>query len=215
MMKKITFVNGDHKAVLTEKDGRVEVERDGETTLFSSNHTFETVEETFLANGWKQETEDIFKVAEKSTLSAAALGAMKRNKVSQDMQDKIDAYVDLHGYMSTLKADQERLKKTIRKYMEDNNITELESSLGKNIALVDAVQSNSVSTFSNYDLNDIRALLTGDILDEVTELRVNSDKLDALVKIGKINEETAARVAAKRITLEGTPRFTLKNGNRR
>lgn len=211
MMKKITFVNGTHKAVLQEReDGRVEVERDGDVTIFSSNHTFETVEETFLANGWKQETDDIFRVAEKSPQTEVAKTVMKKNGVSHSLQEKIDAYVDLHGYLSKLKANQEQLKKQIRKYMEDNNIVELESSLGKKIALVDAIQSNSVSTFSNYDLNDIRALLTGDILDEVTELRVNSDKLDALVKLGKIDEETAARVEAKRITLEGTPRFTLK-----
>ncbi|AGB62716.1 hypothetical protein [Bacillus phage phiAGATE] len=210
MMKKITFVNGDHKAVLTEKDGRVEVERDGQVTPFSANHTFETVEETFLANGWKQETEDIFKVAVDNGQTGLAKVVREKNKVTQEMQQQIDDYVDLHGYLSKLRADQDRLKKTIRKYMEDNNITELESSLGKKIALVDAVQSNSVSTFSNYDLNDIRALLTGDILDEVTELRVNSDKLDALAKLGKINEETAAMIEAKRITLTGTPRFVLK-----
>ncbi|WNO29903.1 hypothetical protein [Bacillus phage SDFMU_Pbc] len=209
-MKKITFVNGNDKAVLMEKDGRVEVERDGEFTLFSSNHTFEAVEETFLANGWKQETDNIFKVQEKTPQSEVGKTVMKKNGVSQDLQEKIDAYVDLHGYLSKLKAEQDRLKKQIRKYMEDNNIVELESSLDKKIALVDAVQSNSVSTFSNYDLNDIHALLTGDILDEVTELRVNSDKLDALVKLGKINEETAAKVEAKRITLNGTPRFVLK-----
>ncbi|AHJ87471.1 hypothetical protein Bp8pC_040 [Bacillus phage Bp8p-C] len=210
-MKKITFVNGDHKAILQEReDGRVEVERDGNCTIFSSNHTFESVEETFLANGWKQETEDVFQVAVESSHAAVSETVRKRNKVSQELQQQIDAYVDLHGYMSKLKANQDRLKKLIRKYMENNNITELESSQGKKISLVDAVQSNSVSTFSNYDLNDIRSLLTGDILDEVTELRVNSDKLDALVQLGKIDLETAAKVESKRITVNGTPRFVVK-----
>lgn len=210
-MKKITFVNGDHKAILQEReDGRVEVERDGNCTIFSSNHIFESVEETFLANGWKQETEDVFQVAAESSHAAVSETVRKRNKVSQELQQQIDAYVDLHGYMSKLKANQDRLKKLIRKYMENNNITELESSQGKKISLVDAVQSNSVSTFSNYDLNDIRSLLTGDILDEVTELRVNSDKLDALVQLGKIDLETAAKVESKRITVNGTPRFVVK-----
>lgn len=191
--------NGEMAVVRVSKEGRVEVERNGAVTVFRPQHTVERVIGEFKKRGWEEadvvaETEDNTKVEE------TEIG----------IQAAIDTYLELHEQMSELKAQMDKLKKEIRTHMEDNKLKEVKGTNGKRIVLQDAVKSNSTSIYTDYELNDIMHRLEGEYLRQVTEIRVNAEKLEGLLKVGKLPEEKVKEIRNLKIRKPGTPRFTVR-----
>lgn len=193
--------NGEMAVVRVSKEGRVEVERNGAVTVFRPQHTVERVIGEFKKRGWEEA--DVEVKAENGDNT-------KTEETETGIQAAIDTYLELHEQMSELKVQMDKLKKEIRTHMEDNKLKEVKGTNGKRIVLQDAVKSNSTSIYTDYELNDIMHRLEGEYLRQVTEIRVNAEKLEGLLKVGKLPEEKVKEIRNLKIRKPGTPRFTVR-----
>lgn len=182
--------NGEMAIVRVSATGAVEVVRDEAVTTFRPQHTVETVVEKFKSTGWVEKAEP---------------------SVPKHIIDEVDEYLELHEKMAKLKAEMEDLKKGIRTYMDKAEIREITGRSGKKVYLQDAKASNSTSRYTDYDLNEVMVALDGtDLLKKVTEIRVNAEKLEGLLKVEKLPKKTVEEVKALKISNPGTPRFAVK-----
>ena len=179
--------NGELAIVRVLDGGRVEVERDGGVTSFRPHYTFETVVDEFKSRGWEEKQDHGY---------------------TEEMQTAIDEYIELHEQASEIKAKMEKLKKTIRPHVEENG--PVYGTKGKCIYLQPAKASNATSRYTDYELRDIMNRLEGDMLRKVTEVRINADKLEALLGIEKLPQSKIDEIRGRKIVLPGTPRFSVK-----
>lgn len=124
-----------------------------------------------------------------------------------DVQEQVDRYLELHEEMSILKKEMDSLKKSIRGHMDETGVTSIKGAHGKQVYLQNARKSNSTSRYTDYELKDIMPILGSDIK-QVTEIRVNTDKLEGLAKLK--GSEVVQQVKAVKIVKDGTPRFSVK-----
>jgi regulator of replication initiation timing len=196
-MKKVELTFGNEVALVqVNEEGRVEVVREGMgTEVLNAKYDFETAVKKFEDNGWM----------------AAALKKANDQKIPLHVQQETDEFLELHAQIAELNAKAEKLKKSVRNYMESNNKKEIEGTKGKKVYLQDANASNSTSLYSDYELGPIAAALnSNELLREVTEIRINSKKLDALLALDKLPKEKVAEIKGLKIVNPGTPRFTVK-----
>lgn len=196
-MKKVELVYGNEVALVqVNKEGRVEVVREGQgTEVLNAKYDFETAVQKFEENGW----------------TSAAVKSAAKQDIPLGVQQEVDEFLELHAQIAELNAKAEKLKKNVRTYMDNNNKKEIEGSKGKKVYLQDATASNSTAVYSNYELNHVAAAINNnEILRQVTEIRINSDKLEALLKLDKLPKEKVAEVKSLKITNPGTPRFSVK-----
>lgn len=133
------------------------------------------------------------------------------NNVPLSIQKEVDEYLALHAQKAELEAKMDKLKKNIRNYMENNNIKEISGSKGKRVYLQEAAASNSTAIYTNYEVEPImKALGDAELVRQVTEVRVNSEKLEALLKLDKLSKDTVEKVKALKVVKQGTPRFSVK-----
>jgi hypothetical protein len=200
-MTAITFKHVETEGVAVvrvNETGQVEVERDGMVTNFNPAYNLKTVVDNFEARGWEQ-----------INPSAVVKAAIQQN-IPVDVQEEVDEYLKLHEEMAELKAKQEKLKKSIRGFMEDGGLTSIQGSEGKKVYLQDAMASNSTSKYSDYELSHVMTALEGELLRKVTEIRVNTEKLEGLLKIEKLPKEKVEQIRSMKIANPGTPRFSVK-----
>lgn len=124
-----------------------------------------------------------------------------------DVQEQVDRYLELHEEMSILKKEMDSLKKSIRGHMDETGVTSIKGTHGKQVYLQNARKSNSTSRYTDYELKDVLPIL-GDDIKKVTEIRVNTDKLEGLAKLK--GSEVVQQVKAVKIVKDGTPRFSVK-----
>lgn len=200
MVKEVKVINGEDVAVVKLGDnGEVEIVRDG--AIVKQNDSFETVINKFKTYGWSIEQPQTDKTTEAATM----------NGIPVQTQKEVDEYLALHAQKSELEAKMNKLKDNVRTYMENNNLTAIQGTTGKQVYLQDAAASNSTAVFSNYDLGSVMAALNNnEVLRQVTEIRVNSEKLEALLKLDKLPKEKVEEVKALKIVKPGTPRFSVK-----
>ena len=140
----------------------------------------------------------------------AANSANKQN-IPLSVQQEVDEYLELHAQMADLKAKQDKLKKNVREYMDRNSIQTINGSQGKQVYLQDAKASNATSRYTDYELEDIKkAIQDPNLLSRVTEVRVNADLLDGLMKTTKMPKEQVGKIKDLKITNMGTPKFMVK-----
>lgn len=195
---KVTYGEGEEVAVvrLTENGG-VEVVHDGAVSSVK-NTSFDKVVDMFQTCGWEVKEDKVKEVAMK-------------NNVPLSVQKEVDEYLALHAQKAELEAKMDKLKKNIRNYMENNNIKEISGSKGKRVYLQEAAASNSTAIYTNYEVEPImKALGDAELVRQVTEVRVNSEKLEALLKLGKLSKDTVEKVKAMKVVKQGTPRFSVK-----
>lgn len=190
--------NGELAVVKLLPNGRVEVERDGNVTAFGVQHTFDSVVQNFLKEGWELHT------ASRTVKVAVDQG------VPVSIQEEVDEYLALHEEQSKLKAKLEAKKKAIKAHMDHEGLKAIKGTDGKEVYLQDATASNSTSRYTDYLLNDIQPVLEGSLLRTVTEIVVNADKLNGLLKMGKLPKEKVEEIKALKISIEGTPRFAVR-----
>jgi hypothetical protein len=218
MTNAVTMVYGAEVAVVKlNGDNRVEVAREGSgTVVMAADATMDSVVKNFEKYGWKaapkqapaptvaakeENTVDLTKVAK----SAIAQG------VTVEVQQEVDAYLKLQEQKSALEKLLEGHKKTIRSYMEENNIKAINGTEGKQVYLQDAKASNSTSNFSDYEYADVMmALPDSELLAQVTEVRVSTQKLEGLLKLDKLPKDKVKEIEKLKIVRAGTPRFAVK-----
>lgn len=184
---------GELAIVRVLENGRIEVERDGKATKFQPHHTIEDVTEKFTVSGWSK-VEEPKKVAE----------------VTEDVQQAADLYLELHAKEKELKAQMEKLKSKIKPFMEEHDLDTINGTQGKQICLIPSTASNSTNLYSNYDPAEISLLLPQEYYNDVVEARVNSEKLEALLKLDKLTATTKDAIKAAKIVKQGTPQFRVK-----
>lgn len=200
MQQQVEMIqNGEVAIVRLNEDGRVEVIREGQNpAVLSSDYNLDTVIKKFEDNGWKQKEEKVVKAAAK-------------NGVPLNIQQEVDEYLKLHAKKAELEAQMDKLKKNIRQYMENNDIKAIAGTEGKQVYLQEAKASNSTSIYTDYELNQVMvALNDNELLRQVTEVRVNAEKLEGLLKMGKLPESKVAEIRSLKIVKKGTPRFSVK-----
>jgi hypothetical protein len=169
------------------------------------NHSMETVVRKFEDSGWKK-SEEVKQVEPSRAVEMAA-----KQNIPVSVQEEVDAYLKLHEQIAALNKQLDGYKKTIRNHMEDNGITSIRGTEGKQVYLQDAKASNSTSTFTDYEISDIMvALADNELLRQVTEVRVNAQKLEGLLSLGKLPEEKVKEIKNLKIVRAGTPRFSVK-----
>lgn len=240
MTNTLTFEQLGETVVVKAENGIVSVHRNGKVTPFRPGFTVEDITKQLEENGWKEVIEkspvfaapgvlpsipkmpETFDGLEKGVLSvvgthegvveSAAATNAEAQGVPVDIQKEVDEYLDLHEQMSKLKQKQEKLKQSVRTYMTENSITRIEGTNGRAVAFQNATASNSTSCYTNYRLEDISKLLGSKLLKKVTETRVNSDKLEAMMKLDKegLGSDTIKRLKAAKISTPDTPRFVVK-----
>jgi hypothetical protein len=171
--------NGEMAVVRVSNQGIVEVERDGATTVFGSSFT------------------------------RALTDKAAEQKIPADLQSEIDQYIQLHEMKSQLEKQMKGFQENIRTYMDNNNMKTVYSTEGKRIELIDAKGSNSTSVYSDYELSHVQvALGNNELLRKCTEIRINTTKLEALLKVENIPNKD--EILKLKICKQGTPRFTVK-----
>jgi hypothetical protein len=222
-MKTAKFDYNGEIAELRENNGVVEVIRGGNTTPFK--HSFEQVVKTFLDSGWVQLPEEPATPAPEllaqpvpapadaqATLEEQlAMQSAAKQDIPLSLQKEIDEYIEVNAEKAKLDSKLKKLKESVRGYMDDKELKKLQGTHGKAIVLEDAKATNSTSTFSDYHLVDITGVLEEEQVKEVTELRVNTKKLEALLAAGKLPSATVKTVKGLKIAEMGTPRFKVKN----
>ncbi|WP_222124692.1 DUF7376 domain-containing protein, partial [Staphylococcus hominis] len=90
---------------------------------------------------------------------------------------------------------------------ENNDLKSIKGTFGKRVELEDAKASNSTSRYTDYELEDVSAVLKEELLSQVTEVRVNADKLDSVLKIEDVPDDIVKKVKGLKVVKKGTPRF--------
>lgn len=216
MTKTVSLVHGNEVAVVSVNgDNRVEISREGMgVTVMAADATIESTVKKFETYGWKAAAQAAAPqpIKEESTvdLTNVAKSAIAQG-VTVEVQQEVDAYLKLHEQKAALEKLLEERKKNIRHYMEENKVTAIKGTEGKQVYLQDAKASNSTSNFSDYDLTDIMAVLPEkEILSQVTEMRVSTSKLEGLMKLDKLPKTKVEAIKALKINNPGTPRFSVK-----
>lgn len=199
--KEVKFQNeGELAIVRVLGNGRIEVERDGKATKFQPHHTIEDVADKFVGAGW----------SEVPTQVTAEVTAPKPVEVTPDIQNAVDLYLKLDEEEKAIKKQKEAMKELIRPFMDGNGIPAIKGTQGKQVYLQPATASNSTSLYSNYEPADVLPLLPKEFYNDVMESRINSDKLEALLKLEKLSTHTADAVKSCKIIKAGTAQFRVK-----
>jgi hypothetical protein len=235
MTQSVKFTQNNEVAVVSVANGQVHVERNGEITPFRPQYTFEEITSQFRANGWEEVTApdpDFFAAApvmksteqftglpkgQLSTVAAYSGGvdpkvadsAMAQN-ITIGAQKEIDEYLELHRQKAEIEAKMKEVKGNIKDYMDVNELDKVKGTNGQSIVLQPAKASNSTSRYTDYELKDVMGAMEGSLVKQVTEIRVNAEKLEALLKVEKLPAATVKEIKALKINNPGTPRFTVK-----
>lgn len=197
--EQLTLTNSGETAIVRlTSAGMVEVDRNDSVTQFQSHHTVDSVLSQFVKQGWEV-TED----------SKVVHSAMKQD-IPVDVQTEVDEYLVLHEQMAELKARAEEKKKSIRGFMEDEELTSIKGTHGKQVYLQDATATNSTSRYTDFELKDVQMTLPGSLLTKVTEIRVNADKLKGVLQSEKLPKAKVDEILATKVSVQGTPHFKVK-----
>ena len=129
----------------------------------------------------------------------------EKPKIPEEIQMDVDDYLELHEMYTQLEAQLKKLRKNIEPFMEVNDITRIEGSNGKAIEIVDQVRANVTSNFTTYDVDAVRDMVPKRYLNQVIVECVDRDKLEALVKLGRVKQ-----TVYRHKTFKSTPCFMVR-----
>ncbi|AMB18745.1 hypothetical protein BH780_gp162 [Bacillus phage Eldridge] len=131
-------------------------------------------------------------------------------EIPAEIQKEVDDYLAMYDQLAEMQKKAKALKDSVRKYMEENDLKEIYGTKDRKVYLQDSTKSNSSSTFTDYDYHDLASVLKEPVLKDVTEMRVNADKLNSLLKTNKLPTKVVDRVKKLKIATPGTPQFKVK-----
>jgi len=228
-MKVLKFRAGNQTATLTEENGTIVVVRGDSTQEFGDHHTLESVADKFKEYGWEPVSliepdvdPTVFhrswlmnEVAEAplqmvEVTAADVTEEEEEVEIPAEVQKEVDDYLAMYDQLAEMQKKAKALKDSVRKYMEENDLKEIYGTEDRKVYLQDSTKSNSSSTFTDYDYRDLAEVLKEPVLEEVTEMRVNADKLNVLLKSNKLPTKVVDQVKKLKITTPGTPQFKVK-----
>lgn len=217
MNKQVKLTANNETAVVTEVAGVVQVDRGGQVTPFKPEFTFEGVVEKFKEYGWQVVEPEPVPEPEVKVMAANSGGvdmevanmAFSQN-ITIGVQKATDKYLELQKQIAELKKEQDKYKETVRAYMDENGVKAIKGTYGQEVYLQDAKKSNSTSRYTDYEMEDVIPLLDEELVSQVTETRINAEKLDAFLKVSKLPKERKDAIKANKISIPGTPRFAVK-----
>lgn len=220
---------GEVAVIVENEAGIVTVTKNGENVSLA-NQTAKSIEAQFNAAGWVTQTPEteLFEASHKKVIQVEDVtlvtevnktgGTNIVEEVNEDdlipakIKKDLDEFLRLHAEAAKLKTQMDKLKKGVREYMDNNKLTEVKGSNGKKVVLQEGMKSNSSSVYTDYNFNDVAAALNdNDLLKEVTEVRINGDKLKGLLGLGKLPNEKVKEIQELKIAIPGTPKFVVKN----
>ena len=126
------------------------------------------------------------------------------------VQKEVDEFLKLHEQIAELTKQAKVFKDNVRAYMQKNEVEQIYGTEGKKVVLQDAAKSNSTSVYTDYDYEDVAEVLRDKVLEDVSEVRINADKLNSLIKTKKLPIEVADKIKKLKISEPGTPKFVVK-----
>lgn len=220
---------GEVAVIVENEAGIVTVTKNGQNVALA-NQTAKSVVAQFNEAGWVTQTPEteLFEASHKQVIQVEdvtlvtevnkAGGTNIVEEVNEDdlipakIKKDLDEYLRLHAEAAKLKTQMDKLKKGVREYMDNNKLTEVKGSNGKKVVLQEGMKSNSSSVYTDYNFNDVAAALNdNELLKEVTEVRINGDKLKGLLGLGKLPNEKVKEIQELKIAIPGTPKFVVKN----
>jgi hypothetical protein len=131
-------------------------------------------------------------------------------KVPVAVQKEVDEFLKLHEQIAELNKQAKVFKDNVRAYMQKNKVKEIYGTEGKKVELQDAAKSNSTSVYTDYDYVAVSNVLRDKVLEDVSEVRINADTLNSLIKTKKLPTEVADKIKKLKISEPGTPKFVVK-----
>jgi hypothetical protein len=131
-------------------------------------------------------------------------------KVPVAVQKEVDEFLKLHEQIAELTKQAKVFKDNVRGYMQENKVEQIYGTEGKKVVLQDAAKSNSTAVYTDYDYTAVSGVLRDKILEDVSEVRINADKLNSLIKTKKLPTEVADKIKKLKISEPGTPKFVVK-----
>lgn len=109
--------------------------------------------------------------------------------LDEDIQDSIDAYIEMHEQYRKLEKQLEQMKSTILEpFMVNNGIKELKGSNGGKVQIVEQLRPQVSAQFTSYEVEDVEQFLSVGSKRKCLVKRVDRDILEALVKTGEVDE---------------------------
>jgi hypothetical protein len=131
-------------------------------------------------------------------------------RVPVAIQKEVDEFLKLHEQIAELTKQAKVFKDNVRGYMQKNKVEQIYGTEGKKVILQPAAKSNSTSVYTDYDYTDVSEVLYDKVLEDVSEVRINADKLNSLIKTKKLPTEVADKIKKLKISEPGTPKFVVK-----
>ena len=123
----------------------------------------------------------------------ARKGAVKmpgtKARIRKDIQEKVDAYIELDAQYKAIEKQLKQLRKDIEPYMDEHGIKRIDGTEGGYIEIVDTNRAIVTSRYTSYDLDGVLSLLDGEAKKQCVVKVVDKDMLELLVKTGKAPEE--------------------------
>ncbi len=112
-----------------------------------------------------------------------------KTRVRQDIQAKVDEYIEMDAVMKKMQAELKKLRKEIEPYMEERGLTVIQGSERGSISLMPRVMPVMNARYTSYDKNGVISLLDDEAIEQCIVEVVDKDVLELLVKTNKAPKE--------------------------
>lgn len=103
--------------------------------------------------------------------------------------DVVDRYVEIKQQIKDLESELSGLKETLLEMMEQHDTDKLFSENGHSAWKEVSARCKVNSNYLAFEVEDIKPFIDNKTLKMCTELRVNKEQLEALVSLGRVDEE--------------------------
>lgn len=113
----------------------------------------------------------------------------KGGRVSYEIQDKVDRWLEAHKAMKEYEAEVRKLMKDIKPYMESRDLTVIRGTNGGGVARKPTKRAIVSADYTSYDAVDVRSLTTDPLIETAIVEVADKKKVEALAEIGVIPKE--------------------------
>lgn len=219
MNNEVVMVHDGNEVKIREagNDQRVVV-KDGLETTFTLD--MEDIITIYKSNGWELKSLDKNLVQDSveqnnTIINEVGTPETKEESLDSEVLESLDKYLELHKEQAKLKKEMDKHKKKVKAFMEENKLDELEGIEEEGrVVFQKAKKSLSTSLYSEYDYNDVAGILGKYnqvvILNQIAETRVNSEKLEGVIKAGLVSEDVGKELKEAKINPGESVRMVVK-----
>lgn len=112
------------------------------------------------------------------------------DNLPDEIQQAVDQYVALHFVSKQMEERMRKMKEVILPFMTEHGLTIIPSKEQPGqVHIMTTERSPMTSRYSTYHLDTISSYLSPEVLEKCVVSVVDRDKLDALYKMGEIDED--------------------------